>query len=148
MSVTKVGFIGVVIGLLIGSLSTYLLRRPSLADIAQAKADTPAVEIAKVAEVKTDNEVKDHTVTVVEVKKPDGEVVTTTTHDDVETRNVQETRPVQTRYRLGVKEQYDFNAHGYSTEFDISKRVYDNIWLDGGYNASQRQVTIGFSYEI
>jgi hypothetical protein len=142
MNNTKVGSIGGLIGVLIGVLFAVVWNRTHLPPA------SPMAQVAAVANVTTTQTVSDHTVTHTVVTKPDGTVTDTTTQNNVEVKDVQKIRTIQTKFKLGLRTEYDFNTRRFTYTGEFSRRIYGGVWGDIGYNPQLRQVTAGFSYEF
>ena len=142
MNNMRTGSIGLLIGILISVLCVVAWNKTHPVPV------SPIAQVAAVANVTTTQTVSDHTVTHTVVTKPDGTVTDTTTQNNVEVKDEQKIRTIQTKFKLGLRTEYDFNTRRLTYTGEFSRRIYGGVWGDIGYNPQLKTVTVGFSYEF
>lgn len=126
MTNMKAGSIGLLIGTLISVLCVVMWnKKPQVA-------------------VTTTQSVADHTVTT----QPDGTTTESTIQNNIISANSTFQSVVMTKYKLGLRTQYDFTTRKFTYQGELSKRVVGSLWADLGFNPSMKQITVGFSYEL
>jgi len=154
----KENLIKVVIALcvVVGSfLGGYYIHKP------ETVTKTEVVTVEKIVEKKV--LVKDNTVVDQTIQKPDGTIEHTVTKNDVTTNsdttektNIKKTetisiKPTEKNYSLGIQANFDLKDkdHLYpSQNYTFGRRIFGDIWFDGFYNNTNKDLAIGVRVEL
>jgi len=159
----KIYLISIVVALLVGLAGGYSHRRVEVTEVEKK------VFIEKEAETITVTKWKDRVVTIEKIVRPDGTIEERTIEAEREVAeefrrkekeitelkeklSKKETTPVLSKYSLGLQVPLKFQQETPIDYMDaaatIGVRALGPIWLEGSFQPSTREVTIGVRYEL